>query len=980
MPDTPELEIIDLSDEAPRKLPWGKITALFAILFILFLTFHNGVPLYIDALWFKEVGYTSVFTTQIIAKTLLFFGFGAVWFAVLYGNITIARRMASDEANRQLLSRFGAEWSGGVQRALGIVILLVTLFLSLWAGRLAANQWADFLTFQNATPFGKTDPVFGIDIGFYIFRLPFWQYLHQFLLSLVVFSTIAVVLVHVADRAVESLAGLPNVAPRIQKHLLVLGAAFALLLAWKQRLAAYGLLVADNGVFHGAGYSDLHYRLLGLNVQMVVLVVTALLCLVALGNVKWMRLCVVGGVTWAVVAVVMGAVVPTALQKWVVVPNQFTMEQPYIQQNITSTRQGFGLEDVKHVDNFPANESLDTVSLRNNRQTLSNIRLWDHNYLARVYSQNQTVKTYYKFEQTYYGNEQPNNIDIDRYRIGGELRQVMLGAREMDNDSLPPTAQTWQNRRLGYTHGYGAVMSPVNKVVDGLPTYFLQGIPPRATPPQEPALKLDRPEIYYGLLNTEYVFVDTEQQEFDYPATDTAGGKGGSQDHYTTYQGKGGIVIGNHALAKLAFSAFLGDTNILLSRSFKPSTRVLFRREVRERVHLIAPFLQLDSDPYLVVAEGRMVWILDAYTISDRYPYATPLPVFVTPFSRINPNYIRNSVKITVDAYDGAMNLYLSDPKDPIAQTYNKAFGNILKPLSEMPASLREHIRYPEDLFRLQRTVYATYHVDDPRVFYLKEDAWAIPNQPSDSGGVDPKDRSTSSRGMQMEPYYVVMRLPEAKQEEFLLMSPMSPINREDKNMLGWMCARCDGENYGQLVLYRFPQQASVNGPAQVISLINSDPIISPQLSLLRQGGSEATFGNLLILPIEKSLLAIAPLYIEASSSAKLPQLQKVVVVFGQRAVMENTLEAALERLFAGYGAEADKPSGKGISTSVVPTGTTLAVPPAVRSLIDLADTDYQKAQQQLRAGDFGAYGATLKELERTIKELKRVTGSPSPK
>lgn len=979
MPSEPELEIVDLHDEPPRQIPWRRLIVFSLFFFVLFLLYHNGIPLYIDALWFKEVGYSSVFTTQVLTKTKLFFGFGGLFFVVLYGNISLARRMASDQSNRRLLERFGGEWSGSLQRGLGLMVLAVSLFLSLWAGRLAANQWADMLAFQNATPFGTNDPIFGQDIGFYVFRLPFWEYVYSFLLGLLVMTTIGVVIIHVADRAIEAVVGLRNIPPRVLKHLLVLGTALAFLQAWGTRLAMYELLARDNGVFHGGGYTDLHYYLFGFQAQIALLMLTACCCFLTFLKPKAVRLTVISVGLWGASMVILGAIVPAVVQKTMVEPNQFSMEQPYIKRNIEYTRKGFGLEKVRRVDNFPANGSLNGATLRNQTSTISNIRLWDHNFLARVYSQNQTVKTYYKFEQDYYGSSHPNNIDVDRYTIGGQTRQVMLGVREMDSSSLPDTSQTWQNRRLSYTHGYGIVMSPVNKATDGLPNYFLEGIPPRSHPANEPALKLDRPEIYYGLLNNNYAFVNTEQQEFDYPATDVTSGKGGSEDHYTTYQGKGGIVIGNAPLAKLAFSALLGDVNVLWARNFKPETRVLFRREVRERIHLIAPFLQLDTDPYIVLDGGRLVWVMDAYTVSDRYPYSTPVTIGVTPYSSIAPNYIRNSVKITVDAYDGTVNLYLADPNDPIAQTYNRAFGGILKPLSEMPETLRKHLRYPEDLFRLQRSVYATYHVDDPRVFYLKEDAWAIPNEPNIDTGKDSPELSSSNRGRQMEPYYVVMRRPEEQKEEFLLMSPMSPINREDKNMLGWMCARCDGENYGELVLYRFPQQESVNGPSQVIALMNSDPIISPQLSLLRQGGSNATFGNLIVIPIDKSLIAIAPLYIEASSSAKLPQLQKVVVVFGQHAVMENTLEEALAKLFSGYANTASSTDQEPAATT--PSSAVLRVPPALKSLIDRVETQYNTAQQRLRSGDFAAYGVALKDLERTLKELKRMTGGmPPPK
>lgn len=977
MPEDPEVEIIDLNEPEPYNIPWRRFAFIGGFAFLCFLVFHNGVPLYIDSLWFRETGYTGVFTRQIIAKSILFFSMGGACFALLYGNAFLARKMASDKINKEWLQRFGANWGDGFQTALGRILFVACLFASLWAGRLAANEWANLLAFQNATPFHVSDPLFHKDVSFYVFQVPFLEYVNSFLLGVLVVSTIIVVAVHSLTRALESLAGLPNIEPRILKHLLALGASLAVVQAFATRLNSYDLLAKDNGIFHGAGYVDVHYRLFAYNVQAGILVLTAIFCLFAIAQPKRMKLVFGGALCWVVAWLVLGEALPGAMQKWSVEPNQLAMEQDYLKQNISYTRKGFGLENVKVVNDFPADNTLTGMTLRNQKATLSNIRLWDYNYLAKVYAQNQTVKTYYKFEQNSINSERPNNIDIDRYKIGGQTRQVMLAAREMDVSNLPRAAQTWQNTRLGYTHGYGVVMSPVNKAVDGLPDYFLQGIPPKATPQNEPNLKLNRPEIYYGLLNNEYVCVNTTQQEFDYPSTDGTG----TQDHYATYQGKGGIDIGASGLAKLAFSAFLGDVNILLAKTFKSDTRLLFRRDIRERIHLIAPWVQMDGDPYLVISEGRLTWMIDCYTVSDRYPYATPVNVPVTAYSDIAPNYIRNSVKATVDAYEGTVSLYLSDPEDPIAQTYNKSFGGVLKPLSEMPADLREHLRYPEDLFRLQRSVYATYHVDDPRVFYLKEDAWGIPSEPNADSSPAQNGEAPRAAARQMEPYYVVMRLPDEKDEEFLLMSPMAPINREDKNMLGWLCARCDAPNYGRLELYRFSQQSSVNGPSQVIALINSDPIISSQLSLLRQGGSNAIFGNLLTLPIDKSILYIAPLYIEASNSAKLPQLQKVVAIFGQRAVMENTLEEALTRLFPGYGENAPNANAPVSSSPPLKTnGPPIAVPAELKSLIERAGGQYDAAQQKLKAGDFAGYGATLKDLEKTIQELRRMSGGVPPK
>lgn len=978
-PRADEPELLTPDGEPLQRPKVGRPVFLLFLLFGGFLVFHNLVPLYTDYLWFGEVGYRQVFGITVFAKTVLFLGFGTLFFALFYGNLRIARRLAPKDADRYLTEQFGASWGGIIQRGVGWGMAGLAGLFSLFAGRMAAEEWANGLEFLNASSFGKTDPVFGIDIGFYVFRLPFLNFVGTFLFTTFLLTSLAVVMIHVVDRAIESWAGLPDIRPGVRAQLLLLAAGLALSHAFQTRLHAYALLTKESGQFTGPGYTDMTFRLFALNAQVVLLVLVAVTCLLTLRRGRDFRWPTIGAGAWFVTTVVLGMLVPAAVQKVTVEPNQIETERDYIARNIAFTRQGFGLENVRRVEGFPADETLNAQKLRTNEDTLKNVRLWDHSYLAKVYNQLQTVKTYYRFEMNTLNGSPANNIDIDRYIINGQLRQVMLAAREMNPDNLPRSAQTWQNQRLGYTHGYGLAISPVNRVREGAPEYFIEGFPP--TPSQDaPTLKVTRPEIYYGLLSPSYVFVETQQKEFDYPATDATAG-----DHYTTYDGKGGIRIGDSLLAKLAFSARLGDGKMLLSKAFTSNTRVLIRRDIRERVQTIAPFLQLDSDPYIVVTDsGRLVWVVDGYTISDRYPYSTAVEVAVGPQSFIAPNYIRNSVKAVVDAYDGSVNLYLADPNDPIARTYSRIFPGLLKPLSELKDGLKEHLRYPEDLFRLQRSVYAIYHVDDPRTFYLREDVWAVPVEPNP----DNTEGGLAGR-KQMEPYYVVMRLKDTENREegrgksslnpqnsaeFLLMSPLAPINREDKNILGWMCARCDGDRYGELVLYRFPQKVAVNGPSQIISLINSEPAISKELSLLRQTGSNARFGNLLVLPIETSLLYIAPLYIEATNTANIPQLQRVVVAFGQQVVMEETLEAALARLFPGYGSDEETPAEPGGQkpSPTTPDAPTTPVPPAVRTLIERASKQYDTAQQKLKAGDFAGYGAATKELEKTLRELRR--------
>ena len=995
-----------------RSFP--KRWLLVGLLFVLFLLYHNTLPLYTDWLWFQEVGYTNVFTTTVVVKTLLFVVFGGLFFALVYGNMAAARRLAPEYADRMLMERFGPEWGRTIQKSLGWVLFGVTAFVSLWVGRIMAENWSRWLEFTHGAAFKISDPVFGIDIGFYVFRLPFLAAIYSFLMGALLLTAIAVVAIHIADRALESFAGLPDLRPGVRAQLLILLACIALAQAFGTRLNAYDLLLNDNGIYTGAGYVDIHQRLFALNAQVVALVFAAVACLASIRG-RSFKAIIGGAGAWAFSLIVLGGIWPGVVQKYSVVPNQFAREQEYIARNIRYTRQGFGLANVQRVDNFPADQSLTGAQVQANQDTLDNVRLWDHPYLGKVYGQIQTIKPYYKFETVTVGGQRAPNIDIDRYVINGRTRQVMLAARELDSAALPESAQTWQNEKLAYTHGYGLVMSPVNKTLQGDPDYFIDGFPPKANA-EASNLTISQPEIYYGQIAYKQVYVDTQQPEFDYPSGQGIGedkeiGRQGDkekkgldpqpstlnsqQDHYATYKGKGGIEIGSSYLRRLAFASTLNDWNLMLAGNLTPHTRILYRRDIRDRLQTVAPFVQQDSDPYLVLNpdNGKLVWVVDCYTISDRYPYSTPNKQDVTSTQFIATNYMRNSVKATIDAYDGAINLYVSDPNDPIAETYGRIFPGLLKPLSSLPSGLRAHLRYPEDLFRVQRSVYATYHVEDPRVFYGQEDVWAVPTEPNPADTPAPTPANAPATALaQMEPYYVIMRLPDVgnrgqesgdrkqanqspttshQSPEFVLMSPLSPIKKEDQNILGWMCARCDGNNYGQLVLYRFPQQVSVGGPSQIVQRINSDKVISPQLALLRQGGSTASIGNMLVIPIEQSLLYIAPLYVESSASAnKLPKLQKVIVAFGNSVAMDDTLEKALATLFQGSG-------GRSQGSEETPTPNTEhhiqnTLPPVVRTLIDRAGQQYDTARQKLKQEDLGGYAEQMKALQQTLDELRK--------
>ena len=811
----------------PKPPRFSRGWLLLGLAFLLFLIYHNGVPLFTDWLWFREVGYTTVFSTTVIAKTMLFFLAGGLCFAILYGNAAYARRLAPDYADRFLMERLGPEWGPAVQRYIGRVLLLLSAFVALWTGRLAAENWGAWLEFTHGVPFHIADPVFHMDIGFYVFRLPFLEAIHAFLLGTLLLTLVVVVVIHFADQAIESLAGLPDIRGGVRAQLLLLVAALAFVEAFGTRLHAYDLLRSDNGIYTGAGYVDIHWRLLANSISVFALVFVGIACLVSI-RMQSFRWPLIGAAVWLFALIVLGGVWPGIMQKTAVDPNQFSLEKEFIARNIDYTRQGFGLKNVWRVDNFAANNSLTAQQVRTSSDTMENVRLWDYPYLGKVYGQLQTIKPYYRFESISVGGQRTPNIDVDRYPINGRVRQVMLAARELDSSALPESAQTWQNQKLAYTHGYGLVMSPVNKTIEGYPDYFLQGFPPQPSA-EANTLKVTQPEIYYGLLAHEHVYVNTQQPEFDYPSTQGIGLKAQqadgkeskSQDHYTNYHGQGGIVIGNSYWRKLAFASRLGDWNLMLANNLTEQTKILYHRDIRDRLQTVAPFVQQDADPYLVLnaENGKLIWMIDCYTMSDRYPYSTPQQMLVSAGTYIAPNYIRNSIKATVDAYDGTISLYISDPKDPIAQTYATIYPGLLKPMSAMPTVLRAHWRYPEDMFRLQRSVYAIYHVDDPRVFYLKEDVWAVPTEPN---GESPAASAPSS-GVpgsapvamaapiaQMEPYYVIMHLPDmgstqakatssnTSNAEFVLMSPLAPIKKEDQNILGWMCARCDGDKIGR--------------------------------------------------------------------------------------------------------------------------------------------------------------------------------------
>lgn len=902
----PEVDWDDVFRRQPpdlrRPILWGTA---FLVLWILF---SIAPRLYTDYRWFEEVGYTAVFLTELNARLAIFFGAASVFFIFYAINIAIARRLTprfADESSRwtQLAAFAG--------KSITFLLVAAGLVLAFIVGSLAQNNWLTFLRYANAAPFGVSDPIFGQDVAFYVFTLPIYRFM-------VSWGGGAIVLAALATGATY-LLGLGRIqwTNAVKAHLSFLGFLFLLISAWSYQLDKYELVFSPRGVVFGASYTDVNAQIPAYNILSILALVLAVLLLVNV-FIRALKAIGVAFALWILAALVLGEFYPGFVQNFEVKPNEFAKEEQYIKYNIALTRQAYALDAIEDAP-FPADDAPSPADIQRNADTVNNIRLQDYRPLLQTYNQIQSIRTYYEF----------GDVDVDRYIIGDKYRQVMLSARELATSKLSEKAQTWVNLHLVYTHGYGVAVSPVNEFTsDGLPNLLVKDIPPVGVIP------ITRPQIYFGEGTTEYVFVKTREKEFDYPK--------GEENVFTTYEGRGGVPIGSY-WDRLMFALRFGDINILLTDALTGDSRVMFNRQIQTRIRRIAPFLMLDKDPYPVITDGKIVWLQDAYTSTGNYPFSEP-------YQR-NINYIRNSVKIAIDAYDGTTIFYIAEPDEPILRAYRAIFPALFKPMDQMPASLREHLRYPEGLFTIQAAMYRTYHMQDPQVFYNKEDLWAFPNE------------SANGRANPMEPYYVIMRLPGETREEFMLMLPFTPVKRQ--NMVAWMAAKSDGADYGKRLVYRFPKDKLVYGPEQIHARLNQDPKISAELTLLSQRGSRVLWGNLLAIPIEKSLLYIQPMYLLAEQS-QIPQLKRVVVATSNNVVMEPTLGDALVRVF-----------GAGASVVTAPTTPTSGAPASasVNDLIKRANDHYARAQDALKTSDWATYGKEMQSLQQTLEQLMKATG-----
>jgi uncharacterized protein len=878
------------------------------------------LSLAVDWHWFSEVGYLPVLTLSITARALV----GAAVFAIAAGWLILNLRAGWEALAEEPVSfttREGFTVALPSRAQLRPLALLGGLLGAFLLASYASNEWLTLLAWWRYVPFGNPDPVLGHDPAFYVYTLPVLGLVRNLGIALVALGAIG-------SAALYALAGHlamtpfgPRIGQRVWPHLSWLVAALFVVLALSAWIARAQFLVLPSGIIQGAGYADVQARMPAALALAAASLVGAALAVAAAITRRSLWL-VAGAVLYGAV-LVGGQVYAGLLQRFVVSPNEQAREAPYIEYNIAATRRAFALDAVEERE-LSGDAELTREDIARNRPTLDNVRLWDHQQLLETFGQIQEIRTYYDFV----------SVDNDRYDIGGQARQVMLSARELNPGALPN--RTWVNERLVFTHGHGLTLGPVNQVTsEGLPVLFVRDLPPVSTVD----IQVREPSLYFGELSNEYVIARTRAHEFHYPK--------GDDNVFVDYTGSGGVVL-DSLLKKLLFAVYFRSYQILLSDDITAESRLIFDRQIRRRVSKIAPFFAYDEDPYLVVSDGRLFWIQDAYTTASRYPYATQATRGV--------NYIRNSVKVVVDAYHGTTTFYMANGEDPLIRTVQAVFPGLLRPLEEMPADLRRHVRYPEDIFNLQASVYATYHMTSPAIFYNREDQWEVPS--IERGG----------ESVRMEPYYTLMTLPGESRPEFIQMLPFTPRRRD--NLASWMVARSDGEHYGQIQVYQFGKQTLIFGPRQVVARINQDQVISPQITLWSQQGSEVIQGTLMVIPIEESLIYVRPLYLRAQAG-RIPELTRVIVAYQNRIVMDRTLDAAIAQLFGTDGA---RPAAAAVRAE--PTqGAVEPAPSAEPTLAELsaeAREVYDRAVAAQRAGDWAKYGEEIRRLGEILGRMKR--------
>jgi uncharacterized membrane protein (UPF0182 family) len=968
---------------------WWLVLGILLIVVIALST--RLATFYTDVLWFESIGFVRVFWTLLSTQFVLGLVAGLIMTALLAGNLLLARRLAPRY-------RIPTQAEEGVERYRVLIepiarplLIVVAVVVGVLSGLNIAPQWQRYVLWANSSEFGLTDPQFGRDLGFFVFDLPFLTLVNTWLFTALVITVLMTLVAHYVFGGIRPQAQGQRLTPQVNVHLSVLLAALVAVRAWGFWLDRYMLSYSERGQVTGLSYTDVNAELLALQLLTIIAAVCVVLFLVNIRFRGWLLPAAGVGIL-VVAAVVLAGVYPAIVQRLQVDPQELPRERPFIERNLELTRFGFNLSlDEVAFEDFPANDELSDEAVADNQTTLESIRLWDPATLQNTYQQLQELRPYYDFR----------DVDVDRYDLDGNQQQVMLSVREVATADLPDQARTWQNQALVYTHGYGLVSSAVStRRNDGQPVFLVNDIPPQGVE----ELEIDNPRIYVGEEPPPYSIVGTTEDELDYDL-----GQGQPVERFR-YDGEDGVFISS-PLRRLAFALRFGEPNVLLSSLITGESRVMYNRSVRDRVQKVAPYLKLDHDPYPVAVDGRVKWILDAYTTSDMLPYSERTDLGQATISeqqqltavtdeegqisfeeRSVPvqglsgraNYIRNSVKAVVDAYDGTVTLYVVDPEDPVIQSWRKVFPDSFTEGAQASDELREHFRYPEDMFRVQSSMFTTYHIPTADGFYNKDDAWEIPadaqfqaNQPD------------SQEQRAMRPYYLLMRLPGEEDEEFALIQPFSPAQRN--NLIGWLAGRSDGEQYGQLKAYRMPPTKTVFGPEQIQARINQDDAVSEQITLWNQSGSRVRYGNLLVIPVEDSLLYAQPLFLRADQS-EIPELRRTVLVFGDQVVMEDTLEDALQALFGsaapgvelpegaeqpvagGDGGEGGDGGGDAVATPEAPSGGDLS-DPAVADALQRAIEAFDAADEALAEGDLGTYQEQTAAAEAALREVERLLG-----
>lgn len=918
------------------------ITILLAVILLTIAFFNNIAEYLINYQWFAELGYQEVFFKKLLTQLQFFVPALVVLFFLFY--------LYLNSINAHSIKYSGVILSNVEKKVRTRIFIFVSIGLSFVFSLLfVLDIWYDFLIFMNRTSFDLVDPIYGKDIGYFIFSLPFLNKMYNFLLVIVIaFAAITMAFngynfyttkvpegeFNMNTRPVGNSRDMyRNILGAAPKQLMFIGGLFFLLLAFGFYLRTFDLLYFSRGVAYGASYTDVNITLPAYYIYMAICILTAII-LITTRNKKNIKLIILGPLL-LIVTIIVAGVVSGIVQTIIVSPNEMVKEEKFLQYNINYTNYAYNLDKVMEKE-FSVNQALTRKDIEENEVTLNNIPINDYRPAKDIYNQIQGLKNYYQF----------NDMDIDRYMINKIYRQVFISARELQSANIPKQTEargaSWINKYLKYTHGYGVAMSPVNEVTaSGQPRLFIKDMPLIS----DIDIKVDVPQIYFGESTKEFVIVNSREKEFDYPATNV--------NMETEYAGTGGIKL--NILNRILFAVREGKFNFLLSQDINSRSRILINREIISRVRRIAPFLTYDEDPYIVIHDGKLYWIIDAFTSSSRYPYSERIN------NQTSTNYIRNSVKVVLDAYNGTTDFYISDSSDPIIMTYSKIFSTLFKSMNDMPKGLRDHVRYPQTLFDIQADIYKKYHMKNAREFYNKSDVWDVSTQiygPS----------TTQANAEMVESSYLIMRLPDSKKEEFLLMVPYTPQGKT--NMIAWLAVKNDGDNYGDIILYSFPSGKIVEGPMQIEGIVSQDTIIGPQLNLLATGGnSQVVRGNMLTIPIEESILYVEPIYVKALNANALPEQKKVIVYFKNQVVMEDTLDEALNGIFPveRHQEEEIQPGQDIISDGIADS--------SMGELIKRANEIYNEAMSAQRSGNWAEYGAKLEDLEDLLNRLNEMTG-----